>query len=144
LHLEHLDPAMLPQRLPGISGTAKIFSCADVTREPLPVLPTVHSDMAGIPTNYRGEVIPPTESDPDAVVPGLLAAGGAECAPVHRTESVGAHARDEFPERDDVLWLNHTVAWLDGDGKVTVGYRAVHLHTLSNEVQAFPPKARSY
>jgi succinate dehydrogenase / fumarate reductase flavoprotein subunit len=62
----------------------------------------------------------------------------------NRTESRGAHARDDFPERDDVNWLKHTVAWLDGDGKVTIGYRPVHLHTLSNEVQAFPPKARSY
>src|SRR5690242_12147826 len=62
----------------------------------------------------------------------------------NRTESRGAHARDDFPERDDVNWLKHTVAWLDGGGKVTIGYRPVHLYTLSNEVQAFPPKARSY
>ena len=61
-----------------------------------------------------------------------------------RTESRGAHARDDFPERDDVNWLKHTVAWLDGGGKVAIGYRPVHLYTLSNEVQAFPPKARSY
>jgi succinate dehydrogenase / fumarate reductase flavoprotein subunit len=62
----------------------------------------------------------------------------------NRTESRGAHARDDFPERDDVNWLKHTVAWLDGDGRVTIDYRPVHLYTLSNEVQAFPPKARSY
>ncbi len=62
----------------------------------------------------------------------------------NRTESRGAHARDDFPERDDQNWLKHTVAWLDGDGKVTLGYRPVHLNTLSNEVQSFPPKARSY
>jgi len=62
----------------------------------------------------------------------------------NRTESRGAHARDDFPERDDENWLKHTVAWLDGDGKVTIDYRPVHLFTLSNEVQAFPPKARSY
>jgi succinate dehydrogenase / fumarate reductase flavoprotein subunit len=61
----------------------------------------------------------------------------------NRTESRGAHARDDFPERDDENWMKHTVAWLD-DGKVTIGYRPVHLYTLSNEVQAFPPKARSY
>jgi succinate dehydrogenase / fumarate reductase flavoprotein subunit len=281
LHLEHLDPAMLHQRLPGISETAKIFSGVDVTREPIPVLPTVHYDMGGIPTNYRGEVIRPTESDPDAAVSGLMAVGEAACVSVHganrlgcnslldivvfgraaahralelvrpgsthaplpdaagehaiarldrirhakgsrktaeirvdmqrtmqnncavfrtaevlragvgkidsvaksfgdlaiadrsmiwnsdlmealelqnlleqavvalhsaenRTESRGAHARDDFPERDDVNWLKHTVAWLDGGGKVTIGYRPVHLYTLSNEVQAFPPKARSY
>ena len=281
LHLEHLDPAMLHQRLPGISETAKIFSGVDVTREPIPVLPTVHYDMGGIPTNYRGEVIRPTDDDPDAVVPGLMAVGEAACVSVHganrlgcnslldivvfgraaahravevvrpgtahaplpesagesaiarldrirhakgghktaeirvemqrtmqnncavfrtaqvlrdgvqkidgvarsfddlqindrsmiwnsdlmealelqnlleqavvalhsaenRTESRGAHARDDFPERDDVNWLKHTVAWLDGVGKVTIDYRPVHLYTLSNEVQAFPPKARSY
>jgi succinate dehydrogenase / fumarate reductase flavoprotein subunit len=281
LHLEHLEPAILHQRLPGISETAKIFSGVDVTREPIPVLPTVHYDMGGIPTNYRGEVIRPTDSDPDAVIPGLMAVGEAACVSVHganrlgcnslldivvfgraaahravevvrpgtahpplpggtgdeaitrldrirhskggrktaeirtemqrtmqnncavfrtaevlrdgvdkidrvaksfadigisdrsmiwnsdlmealelqnlmeqavvalhsaenRTESRGAHARDDFPERDDENWLKHTVAWLNGDGKVTLGYRPVHLFTLSNEVQAFPPKARSY
>jgi succinate dehydrogenase / fumarate reductase flavoprotein subunit len=62
----------------------------------------------------------------------------------NRTESRGAHAREDYPERDDVNWLKHTIAWLDGDGKVTIGYRPVHLFTLSNEVQVFPPKARSY
>ena len=62
----------------------------------------------------------------------------------NRTESRGAHARDDFPERDDENWLKHTVAWLDAAGKVTIGYRPVHLFTLSNEVQAFPPKARTY
>src|SRR5438270_13149827 len=62
----------------------------------------------------------------------------------NRTESRGAHARDDFPERDDENWLKHTVAWLDDSGKVTIGYRPVHLFTLSNEVQAFPPKARTY
>jgi succinate dehydrogenase / fumarate reductase flavoprotein subunit len=62
----------------------------------------------------------------------------------NRTESRGAHARDDFPERDDQNWLKHTVAWLDGGGAVTIDYRPVHLFTLSNEVQAFPPKARSY
>ena len=281
LHLEHLDPAMLHQRLPGISETAKIFSGVDVTREPIPVSPTVHYDMGGIPTNYRGEVIRPTAGDPDAVVPGLMAVGEAACVSVHganrlgcnslldivvfgraaahravelvrpgtahsplsasdgekaiarldairhakgtrktaeirvemqrtmqnncavfrtaevlrdgvdkidrvaksfaelgiadrsliwnsdlmealelqnlleqavvalhsaenRTESRGAHARDDFPERDDENWLKHTVAWLDDTGKVTIGYRPVHLFTLSNEVQAFPPKARTY
>jgi len=281
LHLEHLEPAILHQRLPGISETAKIFSGVDVTREPIPVLPTVHYDMGGIPTNYRGEVIQPTRGDPDAVAPGLMAVGEAACVSVHganrlgcnslldivvfgraaahravelvrpgtphapltdgagdhaldrfdrirqasgprktaeirvdmqrtmqnncavfrtadvlrdgvgkidsvaksfadlgindrsliwnsdlmealelqnlleqavvalhsaenRTESRGAHARDDFPERDDDNWLKHTVAWLDGGGEVTIDYRPVHLHTLSNEVQSFPPKARTY
>ena len=281
LHLEHLDPAILHQRLPGISETAKIFANVDVTREPIPVLPTVHYDMGGIPTNYRGEVIRPTRDDPDAVAPGLMAVGEAACVSVHganrlgcnslldivvfgraaahravelvrpgsqhapltngagehaidrldrirhakggrktaeirvdmqrtmqnncavfrtatvlrdgvdkidrvaksfadlcisdrsmiwnsdlmealelqnlleqavvalhsaenRTESRGAHARDDFPDRDDKDWMKHTVAWLDGAGEVAIDYRPVHLYTLSNEVQAFPPKARSY
>src|SRR5213592_587163 len=97
LHLEHLDPAMLHQRLPGISETAKIFSGVDVTREPIPVLPTAHYNMGGIPTNYRGEVIRPTAGDPDAVIPGLMAVGEAACVSVHGANRPGAnspHATD--------------------------------------------------
>ena len=281
LHLEHLDPAVLHERLPGISETAKIFSGVDVTKEPIPILPTVHYNMGGVPTNYYGEVLRPTADNPDAVVPGLMAIGEAACVSVHganrlgtnslldlvvfgraaahrasetieagathkplaadagdealarldrvrqakggsktgdirlnmqkimqsncavfrtgevleegvqkieaasrsmgdlaisdrsliwnsdlvealeldnlmsqavvtlhsarnRTESRGAHAREDFPDRDDTDWMKHTVAWLDGAGKVTIGYRPVHLYTLSNEVQVFPPKARVY
>jgi succinate dehydrogenase / fumarate reductase flavoprotein subunit len=62
----------------------------------------------------------------------------------NRTETRGAHAREDFPERDDKSWLKHTVSWLDAAGKVRLGYRPVHLNTLSNEVQTFPPKARVY
>jgi succinate dehydrogenase flavoprotein subunit len=281
LHLEHLDPGLLHLRLPGISETAKIFAGVDVTQQPIPVLPTVHYNMGGIPTNHHGEVLRPTEADPDATVPGLMAIGEAACVSVHganrlgcnslldivvfgraaarraaelirpatphkpltngasdeavarldavrhakggrkaaeirldmqrvmqsncavfrnaevlkegvgkidrvahsfgdlgiadhsmiwnsdlaealelenlleqavvalhsaenRTESRGAHAREDHPQRDDANWLKHTVAWLDGDGAVKLGYRPVHLHTLSNEVQTFPPKARVY
>jgi succinate dehydrogenase flavoprotein subunit len=281
LHLEHLDPQVLHQRLPGISETVRIFVNVDVTREPIPIVPTVHYNMGGIPTNHHGEALQPTSDDPDAVAPGLMAVGEAACVSVHganrlgcnslldivvfgraaaqraaelvrpgmphkplpadageaaitrldavrhskgsrktseirldmqktmqdncavfrtaevlrrgvdridsvhesyadlgisdrsliwnsdlvealelqnlleqaatalhsaenRKESRGAHAREDFPERDDTNWLKHSLAWLDGDGKVRLGDRPVHLATLSNEVRSFPPKARVY
>src|SRR5712692_10877275 len=92
LHLEHLDPKMLHERLPGISETAKIFSGVDVTREPIPVSATVHYNMGGIPTNYRGEVLRPTESDPDAVVPGLMAIGESASVSVHGANRLGCNS----------------------------------------------------
>jgi succinate dehydrogenase / fumarate reductase, flavoprotein subunit len=281
LHLEHLDPKVLHERLPGISETARIFAGVDVTREPIPVQPTVHYNMGGVPTNYHGEAIRPTKDNPDAVCPGLMAIGEAACVSVHganrlgtnslldlvvfgraaahraaetvkpgqahkplpasageqaiarldrfrnakgksptgklrldmqramqshaavfreqktleigvkkvadvhaamadvgvsdrsmiwnsdlvetleldnlvaqaivtlasaeaRKESRGAHARDDFKDRDDVNWMKHSLAWLDGKGKATLGYRDVHMYTLSNETQVIPPKARVY
>jgi succinate dehydrogenase / fumarate reductase flavoprotein subunit len=282
LHLEHLGAELLHQRLPGISETAKIFADVDVTREPIPVLPTVHYNMGGVPTNLHGEVVTMREGDPEAVVPGLMAIGEAACVSVHganrlgsnslldiivfgraaahrveetmrpgeshaplpeeatdraiarldrirwskgetgagairlamqqtmqrhcavfrdgpllveglskldeiidmmgadhgvsdrsmtfnsdlaealeldnmlaqasvslhsaigRTESRGAHAREDFPKRDDENWLKHTLAWLGDDGHVRLDYRPVHLQPLSNEVSSIPPKERVY
>jgi len=92
LHLDHLDPAVLAERLPGISESAKIFAGVDVTREPIPVLPTVHYNMGGIPTNYWGEVLNPTPDDPDRVAPGLMAVGEAGCASVHGANRLGSNS----------------------------------------------------
>ncbi|MEQ8396219.1 succinate dehydrogenase flavoprotein subunit [Thalassobaculum sp.] len=281
LHLEHLDPQVLHHRLPGISETAKVFAGAEVTKEPIPVLPTVHYNMGGIPTNYHGEVLSPTAGDPDRVVPGLMAIGEAACVSVHganrlgtnslldivvfgraaahraaevvtpgerhkplpadageqavarlermrtakgdrkpgairldmqrtmqtnaavfrtdelmqaglkkihevadsmadvglndrsliwnsdlvealelenlvsqaivtltsaslRKESRGAHAHEDFPDRDDANWMKHTAMWLDEKNQHKVLYRDVHMNTLSNEVESIPPVARVY
>src|SRR5690606_33372652 len=90
LHLEHLDADIIHQRLPGIAETARIFAGVDVTREPIPVLPTVHYNMGGVPTNVRTEVVNPTADDPDATVPGLMAIGEAACVSVHGANRLGS------------------------------------------------------
>ena len=281
LHLEHIDAETLHERLPGITETARIFCGVDVTREPIPVLPTVHYNMGGIPTNYHGEVLSPTADDQNRVAHGLMAIGEAACVSVHganrlgtnslldivvfgraaakraadtvtpgaplppvskestdkaldrldrmrhakgdrqvgalrldmqramqqyaavfrsgaslddgvhkmdqiaagmadigikdrsliwntdlvealelenlmgqalvtvrsahqRTESRGAHAHEDFPDRDDENWMKHTVMWLDENNKSTTGYRDVMMNTLTNEVQSIPPVARVY
>ncbi|WP_417249604.1 succinate dehydrogenase flavoprotein subunit [Celeribacter sp.] len=92
LNLSHLPAEALAERLPGISESAKIFAGVDVTKEPIPVLPTVHYNMGGIPTNYHGEVLNPTKKDPNAVVPGLMAVGEAGCASVHGANRLGSNS----------------------------------------------------
>ncbi|MCG3200534.1 MAG: Succinate dehydrogenase flavoprotein subunit [Gammaproteobacteria bacterium] len=281
LHLEHLGPEVINERLPGIAETAKIFAGVDVTRQPVPVLPTAHYNMGGIPTNHHGQAVTLRDGNPDTPVPGLMAIGEAACVSVHganrlgsnslldiivfgraaaswcgdnvrrnqphrplhagttdriiarfdrlrhaggslptakirlemqramqahcavfrtgplmeegigklqkvwdsfrdvkvsdrsliwnsdlvetlelenllqqamisiksalnRTESRGAQARDDYPERDDVNWLKHTIAWVDEKGGVRFDYRPVHMYTLTNEVEVVALKKRTY
>ncbi len=92
LHLNHIDPKILAERLPGITETGKIFAGVDLTRQPLPVVPTVHYNMGGIPTNYHGEVVRNKDGDPDSVVPGLFAVGEAACVSVHGANRLGSNS----------------------------------------------------
>jgi succinate dehydrogenase / fumarate reductase flavoprotein subunit len=92
LHLDHLDPKILHERLPGISETAKVFAGVDVTKAPIPVLPTVHYNMGGIPTNYHGEVVTKSGDNPDQVIPGLMAVGEAACVSVHGANRLGSNS----------------------------------------------------
>jgi succinate dehydrogenase / fumarate reductase flavoprotein subunit len=92
LHLEHLDPKIIGERLPGIAELARVFSGVDVRREPIPVLPTVHYNMGGIPTNYHGEALTKLNGDPDTVVPGLMAVGEGACVSVHGANRLGSNS----------------------------------------------------
>jgi len=92
LHLDHIDPKVLHERLPGITETGKIFAGVDLTRQPLPVVPTVHYNMGGVPCNYHGEVVTLRDGNPDAVVPGLFAVGEAACVSVHGANRLGSNS----------------------------------------------------
>ncbi len=92
LHIEHLDPAIIHERLPGIAETSKIFAGVDVTKAPIPVLPTVHYNMGGIPTNYKAEVVTLANNNPDSIVPGLMAIGEAACVSVHGANRLGSNS----------------------------------------------------
>jgi succinate dehydrogenase / fumarate reductase, flavoprotein subunit len=92
LHLSHLDPKIIHERLPGITESARIFAGVDVTREPIPVLPTVHYNMGGIPTNYMGDALTLKDGDPDTVIPGLMAVGEAACVSVHGANRLGSNS----------------------------------------------------
>lgn len=92
LHLDHLEPSVLHERLPGISESARIFAGVDLTKEPIPVIPTVHYNMGGIPTNYHGEVLIKKDGDPDVIVPGLMAIGEAACVSVHGANRLGSNS----------------------------------------------------
>ncbi len=92
LHLSHLDPKVIHERLPGISESARIFAGVDVTRDPIPVLPTVHYNMGGIPTNYHGEALTKANGDPDTIIPGLMAVGEAACVSVHGANRLGSNS----------------------------------------------------
>lgn len=92
LHIEHLDPNIIHERLPGIAETSRIFAGIDVTKQPIPVLPTVHYNMGGIPTNYKAEVVTLNDNNPDTVVPGLMAIGEAACVSVHGANRLGSNS----------------------------------------------------
>ncbi|WP_293903664.1 succinate dehydrogenase flavoprotein subunit [Phenylobacterium sp.] len=92
LHLDHLDPKILHERLPGISESAKIFAGVDVTKQPIPVIPTVHYNMGGVPTNFYSEVVTKAGTNPDQVVPGLMAVGEAACVSVHGANRLGSNS----------------------------------------------------
>src|SRR3546814_630971 len=92
LHLEHLDPAVVHERLPGISETARIFAGIDVTKEPIPVIPTCHYNMGGVPANFHGEVVTMKNGDGTSVVPGLMSIGEASCVSVHGATRLGSNS----------------------------------------------------
>ena len=92
LHLDHLDPKILAERLPGITESARIFAGVDLTREPMPIVPTVHYNMGGIATNYHGEVLTKKDGNPDTIVPGMMALGEAACVSVHGANRLGSNS----------------------------------------------------
>ena len=133
LHLDHLDPKVLHERLPGISESARIFAGVDVTKEPIPVLPTVHYNMGGIPTNYHGEVLTKVGGDPDAVVPGLMALGEAACVSVHGANRLGSNSLID-------LVVFGRAAGLRAAETLKAGDRQAGARQGQRRVRALPPR----
>ena len=117
LHLDHLDPKVLHERLPGISETARIFAGVDVTKQPIPVSPTVHYNMGGLQTNFFGEAVTRVGDDPDCVIPGLMAVGEAACVSVHGSNRLGSNSLI------DLVVFGRAVGLRCAD-KLTAGHRA--------------------
>src|SRR6185436_2184702 len=111
LHLDHIDPKILHERLPGITESGKVFAGVDLTRQPLPVTPTVHYNMGGIPTNFHGEAVTLKDGNPDSVVPGLFAVGEAACVSVHGANRLGSNSLIDLVVfgRATGLRLNETI-----------------------------------
>ena len=162
LNLQHLGPDVINERLPGIAETARIFAGVDVTKEPIPVLPTVHYNMGGIPTNYHGEVVTLKDGDPDSVVPGLYSIGEAACVSVHGANRLGSNSlldlivfgravakkcgtnlkpnqpHPELPEHtvDDLVGEFDRLRHADGDNP-TAGIRDQMQHVMQNDAAVF-------
>ncbi len=124
LHLDHLDPDVLAERLPGISESARIFAGVNVTKEPIPVLPTVHYNMGGIPTNYHGEVLNPTASEPERIVPGLMAIGEAACVSVHGANRLGSNSLIDLVVFGRACALRAAELVTPGQSHVDIGAKA--------------------
>jgi len=148
LKADHLGDAVIRQRLPGIREIALKFAHVDPAKEPIPVVPTAHYMMGGIPTNYHGQVVAPYNTGPEEVVQGLYAVGECACVSVHGANRLGCnslldlrggHARDDFPLRDDDKWLKHSLYFSESN---KLDYKPVRLKPLT--VESFPPKARVY
>ena len=141
LHLDHLDPKVLHERLPGISESARIFAGVDVTKEPIPVLPTVHYNMGGIPTNYHGEVLTKDGDDPDAVVPGLMALGEAACVSVHGANRLGSNSLIDLVVFGRAAGLRAAEMLKPGDRQPEIGEGQRGVRAVAGSTSSATPRA---